>query len=110
MSAFDGFCSAVDDTQKTEYRYERDPDERPSEAIVKAVAAVTGRASVPDGTTGSEPEAGALTPLYETLDPDALDALAIGDDSREANCSVTFTYDDYAVTVRDRTITVAPVG
>lgn len=81
--------------QETGYEYERAPDEPPSKAVVEAVAAVTGRAAAPDGTTGSEPKADALTPLYETLDPDALDALLTADDAREANCSVTFTYDDY---------------
>lgn len=36
------------------------------------------------------------TPLYDVIDPDALDALF-----RDTNGSVTFTYRDYEVTVDD---------
>lgn len=90
-----------------EYRYERAPGERPSEAVVAAVADAAGRPVVPRGGADSEDGADALSPLYEQLDPDALDALVASDD-RTTDCTVTFTYGDYTVTVRERSVTVIP--
>ncbi|MCU4741605.1 HalOD1 output domain-containing protein [Natronoglomus mannanivorans] len=66
--------------------------------VVRAVAA----------TTGTDPEA--LPPLYEWIDPDALEAIfapSQADDRREG--TIEFTYDGHLVTVSfddDRTITV----
>lgn len=55
----------------------------PSEAIVLGIAE----------RTGTEPTE--LPPLYEVIDPEALDALA-----RDENpCQMAFEYADYAVTV-----------
>lgn len=87
-----------------EYRYERAPDERPSDAVITALADSTGRPAVPRDASGDPP----LSPLYEYLDPDALDAVMAGEDGTEDDRSVTFHYDGYVVTVRTRTVTISP--
>lgn len=60
----------------TEFVAEYDEDESPSEAVLRSVATITGVTAVE------------LDPLYETIDPDALDALFEGN----APASVTFFY------------------
>lgn len=55
----------------------------PSEAVVLATAEQTGRSPLE------------LPPLYETIDPDALDAAV----QRSESCRVTFEYADCEVTV-----------
>ncbi|AFZ72686.1 HalOD1 output domain-containing protein [Natronobacterium gregoryi] len=61
--------------------------DKPSEAIVDAVASVTGKDPLE------------MTPLYEAIDPDALDALfdqrQAGDETHE----LWFTYDGFDVGV-----------
>ena len=89
-----------------EYRYEIAPDESPSEAVVAAVVEATGRPATPldpaDSESGSDP----LPPLFETVDPDALDSLAASEDDR-GNCLVTFTYAGCTVSVDARAVTVS---
>jgi hypothetical protein len=61
----------------------------PSTAVVEAVSAATGR----DGHD--------LEPLYETVDPDAFDALVgISTDGEEADIEVRFNYAGCHVTIR----------
>jgi len=64
----------------------------PSIAVIETVAVALGR----EGTT--------LEPLYESIDPDALDALIRSDDlAATANdTTVTFTVADQQVTVHSR--------
>jgi len=64
--------------------------ERPSAAVVETVAAVTNR----------RPED--LEPLYQTVDPDALDSLLRRDTagSGDGEVSVSFAYAGQTVTVR----------
>lgn len=87
------------------YKYERDPDELPSEAIVAAVSDVAERPAVTQ-FGGRDDRADVLSPLYEYVDPDALDALFAAKRGRDSGCSVTFSYGEYRVTVEKRTVTV----
>lgn len=78
---------AESDTYRTEYQ---DYAEPPSEAVVRAVAAIS----------GDEPFE--LTPLYEVVDPDALDALFLPthDGPTEREGEVAFNYCGYRVEIR----------
>lgn len=109
MSTPDGSNVDVEGATRNEYRYERAPDERPSEAVVTAVGEAAGRPVVPHEDAGSEDGADALSPLYEKLDPDALDAFVMTDNDQGIDRSVSFTYEDHAVTVQERVVTVTPV-
>lgn len=92
------------------YRYRVSAGQSVSEAVVAAVAAATGRpevaatataggdGSASDGVAaGANVESSALAPLYETVDPDALDALFRPDGVSPV--AVTFTYSGREVTV-----------
>lgn len=96
------------DDMGDEYQYERAEDERSSQAVVTAVAEATGRLVVPHADTGGDDGADALPLLYDVIDPEALDALVPPEDTTGENCLVTFTYDDYTVTVEKQTVTVTP--
>lgn len=109
-------------TSEGDYRYRVPAGESVSEAVVAAVAAATGRQEVvagpsaganvgadvdSDGGARSEGpradvEASALAPLYETVDPDALDALFRPDGVSPV--AVTFTYSGREVTVEGGTV------
>jgi|GEM_PF-3363741 len=72
------------------------PDEAPSLAVVRAVAAASGLDPVGAGT-GTD----SLEPLAESIDPEALDCIV------ESGCagpgdtvSIEFSYADHLVTVR----------
>jgi hypothetical protein len=73
-------------------------DELPSEAVIEALRAATGRTASP-GQVGDE--AGELLdPIFRSVDLEALDALfrsVYGE--AEATKTVTFTYSEYEVTV-----------
>lgn len=65
----------------------------PSRSVLEAVASVSGRRLVADGANDDS-----LDPLYETIDPDALDALlASGPDDEHPPVRVEFTYCGYPV-------------
>lgn len=76
----------MDDT----HHYAIAPGQRPTEAVIQAVADASGR--TPIETVEDAP------PLYESVDPDALDAL-LGTDRSASLTSVRFVYDGYVVTV-----------
>lgn len=79
-------------------------DETPSEAVIRAVSTFAGRGLLasPDGT-----EIEPLDPLYDTIDPDALDAL-FSTAARDVAGTVEFAYCGYEVTVdRAGTVTVS---
>ena len=59
----------------------------PSEAVVARIANTEGV------------EATELTPLYDAIDPDALDALVASADRDETPLEIEFTYHGYDVTV-----------
>jgi len=91
----------------TTHRFDIAPDERPSEAVVTAVAAATGRPLVPsdeDPTVDSEP---ALPPLQDRVDADALDAWIESLSQSNGTCEVTFAYCGCTVTVGPETVTVS---
>ncbi|MFB6178446.1 MAG: HalOD1 output domain-containing protein [Halorientalis sp.] len=69
----------------------------PSVAIVEAVANVSGR------------EPTAMRPLFEVLDPDAIDSLLpSGNEAHDGSLSVSLRFDGYDVTVDDRgSVTIA---
>lgn len=90
-----------------EYRYERAPNERPSVAVVTAVATAAGRPVTP-GRDGGDDGSPPLSPLYDHLDPDALDTFVTAGDDRGSDRSVTFHYDGYRVCVGDGAVTVTP--
>lgn len=91
------------------YRYERDPKEQPSEAVVSAVAAVSGKPAIPD-STGGETASDALPPLYQVIDPEALDAFVLRNNTDGTDCSVEFNYVGHQVAVTEHTITVSAVS
>lgn len=70
----------------TTHTYRLDSDESPCVGVVSAVAAVTGR------------EPTSLTPLYDAVDPDALDQIVDAD----GFVRVAFTYAGIAVAVDSR--------
>lgn len=78
------------DRRSTSTTYRRDPGESPSDSVVRVVAAVT----------GDEPMQ--MEPLYEAIDPDALDQVFDSTDAdSEAGSStrVSFRYQGCAVAV-----------
>lgn len=89
-----------------EYRYEVAPDESPSEAVLIAVVEATGRPATPLGSADSKSGSDTLPPLFETIDPEALDSLVASKDGR-GNCLVTFTYAGCTVNVDGRAVTVS---
>ncbi|MFB6074808.1 MAG: HalOD1 output domain-containing protein [Haloarculaceae archaeon] len=83
-----------------EYRYELTDDETPSDGVIAAVAAASDRAPVPDAAASS------LPPLYGTVDPDALDAMAGEGHGAGEGPTVSFAYAGYDVTVHDGVVTL----
>ena len=82
-------------------------DETVSETVVRAVSTASGRS--PLATTdsrGNEP----LEPLYDAIDPDALDALfETTAGGRPGTAVVEFVYADHDVTVaRSGTVSIRP--
>jgi hypothetical protein len=79
-------------------RYTADEDELPSEAVIEALRAATGRTASPGRVADKGGEL--LDPIFRSVDLEALDALfrsVYGD--AEATKTVTFTYSEYEVTV-----------
>lgn len=75
--------------------YRIGPDESPTESVVRAVAAVTGRRATD------------VEPLHKVVDPNALNALFEFPLGRraDASVSVTFAFEGYEVSVRrDRVV------
>ena len=88
------------------YQYEREQGELPSEAIVAAVSEISDRPVVTPAFGSNEGQADALSPLHDYVDPDALDALLTAQRGTDSECSVTFTYGEYTVTVEKWIVTV----
>ena len=84
---------------RSEFEYIFDADESPSHGVVRAIAAVK----------GIEPTG--VDPLYDSIDPDALDAIFSGTTgARESDIRVSFWVDDLEIEVsEDRRVTVRPV-
>lgn len=95
-----------------ELTYRIGTSERVSEAVLAAVDAVSGRSVV--GTAGADGASTSrvLQPLYESIDPDALDALFRTTSSGivRSEGTITFSYDGCEVTVDgDEVVRVRPV-
>lgn len=69
--------------------YRIDEDERPSEAVVRTVAALTNRSPIE------------LDPLYDVIDPDHLDG-ALGDTDATVRAELSFTFESCQVTVTEQ--------
>ncbi|WP_224450510.1 HalOD1 output domain-containing protein [Haloprofundus salilacus] len=59
----------------------------PSQAVVERIAAL------------EETDQAELDPLYETIDPEALDTLVETTERSNSSLQIQFTYNDYEVTV-----------
>jgi len=75
------------------------PEESITEGVITAVAEFSGYDPVPDVGANSDR---AMEPLYEAVDPDALDTLFEGA-TADQTCEVTFQYMGYDVTVQNGT-------
>lgn len=80
------------------FTYERDPDETPTEGVVRAVAAVTDTCPLE------------LEPLYDTIDPELLDDTFGSGGGSPSGASTTFVYCRCEVTVTHREVHVRAVG
>lgn len=74
--------------------YEMDADEPPSEAVVRAVAALTGQ-SILD-----------IEPLYDVVDPEHLDGIFEETETDAIRTESSFTFNGCEVTVTDDRISV----
>lgn len=93
-------ATTAEDRGGEQFSYRRQPNEPPSEAVLTAVSAVSNRKIIPN--TSDDDGSDALEPLYDTIDPDALDALfdQIGNESNSEG-SITFTYIGHEITVKN---------
>ncbi|MFP8952890.1 HalOD1 output domain-containing protein [Natrialbaceae archaeon A-arb3/5] len=80
------------------YTTEIGVDERPNMAVVRAVAAVTGRSPLD------------LDPLYESIDPDHANRVVDAAGSRRSAVELSFEYGGCAVTVTSDEVTVRLLG
>jgi hypothetical protein len=91
------------------YHDEIGPEEAPSEAVVAAVAAMTDRPTAPGGTPAST-SGDPLPPLFESINPDALDAVLDAPAVGSGDPEVTFSYCDHSVRVGDDFVTVSRIA
>lgn len=90
-----------DVTETTPYISRITEGESTSLAVIDAVAAVSGRPPMSDGSTNQHSKNDALEPLGEVIDPDALNTLCpTEDDDPQEATTVTFTYCGYEVTTK----------
>jgi len=69
-----------------------------SQTVLRAVAELSNRAVIPDDSTSEADESMPLPPLYEAIDPDALDTIC-QPATDDTEITITFTYCGYHVTV-----------
>lgn len=88
------------DVSHQSFTYTAADDESMSEAVITALRDAADVADS-DASAGVQP-VGVFTPLFETIDPDALNALFSPTNNGDTRTgSVTFTHDGYEVTVTD---------
>lgn len=85
-------------TQSRQFAYDRDEDQLPSHAVVRAVAAITNR-SVLD-----------LEPLHDAIDPNTLNEMFEGATAGTGSPELSFGFEDFEVTVTDEKIHVREMG
>lgn len=80
--------------------YDVSPEESLSDGVVRAVATVADSDPAPDPSSAAE-SGRELDPLYDAVDPDALDAVfrTAGPDAARTRGRVTFSYFGYEVSV-----------
>ena len=88
------------DIRQESHTYTAADDEPLSEAVITALREAADVTSDSDAGAGLQ-TVGVLTPLYETIDPDALNALFSSTERTTRTGTVTFTHDGYEVTVTD---------
>jgi len=71
-----------------------------SQTVVEAVAEVSNRATIPDESPTEDDATMPLPPLYESIDPDALNRICQSA-TDETEMRVTFTYCGYELTVKN---------
>lgn len=81
----------------TRFDDRRRPDETVSEAVISAVADVTGQSPLE------------MTPLAKTIDSDALNALFQTGNGNDSGIAVTFEYSDCYVTIDSETVQVESI-
>jgi len=91
--------SAVRDERS--FTYQRSGAETPTEGVLEAVSTALDRPILPDA--GADP----LPPLYDAIDPEALDTI-FSNDGRE-NPLLTFEYSGCTITIDGDEITVERV-
>lgn len=93
-------CDLMDVSTHTQTQEARAEFDATTDLASLAVPELVGRLAETDPCS--------LPPLYESVNPEALDELFA--DGRGANCnlSVTFDYAGYSVTVRDGAVSVSP--
>ncbi|WP_084186223.1 HalOD1 output domain-containing protein [Haladaptatus litoreus] len=92
-------ATALEDGGTEQFSYQRQPNETPTEAVLSAVSAVSNRKIIPTATGDGDLDA--LEPLYDAINPDALDALVGSiEDGSGSDGSVTFDYSGHEVTVK----------
>lgn len=90
------------------FSYDAPSSVTPSEAVITTLATITGAATV--DYDGRDPSIPVLDPLYDAIDPDALDSLFVSDDP---GVNVSFTTNGYRVTVHsgpEITVSVRDAG
>lgn len=91
--------SDQDDSFDGPLTYQRSATETASQGVLEAVSTALDRPIVPDGG------ADALPPLFDAVDPEAVDKLFDASDDRPAP-TLSFAYCDCRVTIDAETITV----
>lgn len=71
-----------------------------SQTVLEAVAELSSRAVVPDASLPKDDGSRPLPPLYEAIDPDALNTICQSA-TDETEIRVTFTYCGYEVTIKN---------
>ncbi|WP_433634750.1 HalOD1 output domain-containing protein [Halomicrococcus sp. NG-SE-24] len=88
----DGGSDRNQSTSSPSITYDIAPDEKPSEAVVRAVAALTDM-SILD-----------LDPVYEVIDPGHVDGIFTTDESRSQHVELSFEFNGCTVTVTHETV------
>lgn len=83
----DGGSDRDQSTPSSSITYDIAPDEKPSEAVVRAVAALT-EMPILD-----------LDPLYEVIDPEHVDGIFTTDESRSQHVELSFEFNGCTVTL-----------
>lgn len=84
----------------SEYITRKETGQPISQTVLEAVAELSSRAVIPDVSLPRDDESRSLTPLYEAIDPDALNTISQSA-TDETEITVTFTYCGYDVTIKN---------